>query len=93
MIPVIEIENKIKKSLDVKHIEVVDLRGGDHILAIVVSPQFENKGLMEQHKMIYDILADEIASNEIHALTLKTFSITRWEKEKGTVNKDIGHPI
>ena len=93
MISVIDIENKIKKSLDVKHIEVVDLRGGDHILAIVVSPQFENKSLMEQHKMIYDILANEIASSEIHALTLKTYLPVQWEKIKGTFSRDIGHAI
>ena len=93
MISTDQISNKICQSLEIKHIEVIDLRGGDHILAIVVSPQFENKTLIEQHKIIYDILSSEINSNEIHALTLKSFSPTRWEKEKNTVSKNVDHPI
>ena len=74
MIALSEIENRIKQNINVNHIEVVDLRGGDHILAIVVSPDFENKSLIDQHKIIYDIFSSEMKSNIIHAFTLKTYS-------------------
>lgn len=80
MISTTEIKEKIKKSLNTTHLEVVDLRGGDHIQVIAVSPEFENKTLIEKHKMIYDILAEEMKSNAIHALTLKTYSPGEWEK-------------
>lgn len=93
MITLLEIENKIKNKLKTAHLEVIDLRGGDHILAIVVSPDFENKSLVDQHKIIYDIFADEMKSNVIHALTLKTYSPVQWEKIKPGFNKEMGHSI
>ena len=93
MIPIQEIELKIKEKIRTSHLEVIDLRGGDHIQAIVVSPDFENKSLVEQHKIVYDILSDEMKSNEIHALTLKTFSPSQWQKIKSTFKKDVGHSI
>ena len=93
MIPVQEIENKIKEKIKISHLEVIDLRGGDHIQVIVVSPDFENKSLVEQHKIIYDILSGEMKSNEIHALTLKTYSPTQWEKVKSNFKKELGHQI
>lgn len=93
MIPIKEIELKIKEKIKTQHLEVVDLRGGDHIQAIVVSSEFENKSLVEQHKVIYDILSSEMKTNEIHALTLKTYSPTQWEKIKHSFKRDLGHSI
>jgi len=93
MIPTTEIESKIKEKIKTIHLEVIDLRGGDHIQVIVVSSEFENKSLVEQHKIVYDILSDEMKTNEIHALTLKTYSPGQWEKVKGTFKKELGHQI
>ena len=93
MVSTIEIERKIKEKIHPSHLEVVDLRGGDHIQVIVVSKEFENKSLVEQHKLIYGILQDEMKSNEIHALALKTYSPLQWDKIKGSFTKDLGHSI
>ena len=93
MIPTHEIENKIKEKVKTSHIQVIDLRGGDHIQVILVSPDFENKSLVEQHKIVYDILSNEMKSNEIHALTLKTYSPTQWEKIKPTFKSGVDHQI
>ena len=93
MIPLREIENKIKEKIKASHLQVIDLRGGDHIQVILVSPDFENKSLVEQHKVVYDILSNEMKTNEIHALTLKTYSPTQWEKIKGTFKSELGHEI
>ena len=93
MISLKEIENKIREKLQTSHLEVIDLRGGDHIQVIIVSPEFENKSLVEKHKIIYDILNNEMKTNEIHALTLKTYSPSEWQNIKGTFKKDIGHAI
>lgn len=55
--------------------EVVDLTGTqDHYQAVVVSPVFTGRRMMEQHKMVYDLFKAEIDSGEVHALTLKTYS-------------------
>ena len=93
MISIAEIESKIKQRIKTVHLEVIDLRGGDHIQAIIVSSEFEGKSLVEQHKIVYDILANEMKTNEIHALTLKTYSPGQWEKVKPTFKKEIGHEI
>lgn len=93
MIPIIEIENKIKEKIKASHLEVIDLRGGDHIQVILVSPDFDGKNLVEQHKIVYDVLASEMKSNEIHALTLKTYSPIQWEKIKGSFKRELGHEI
>lgn len=54
--------------------KVIDLTGTlDHYQAIVVSPTFVGKMMMEQHKMVYALFQKEIKSGELHALTLKTY--------------------
>ena len=93
MITTKEIENKIKENIQTSHIQVVDLRGGDHIMAIIVSSEFEGKSLIEQHKKIYDILSKEMESNVIHALTLKTYTPSQWEKIKPTFKAELEHNI
>jgi acid stress-induced BolA-like protein IbaG/YrbA len=61
--------------------EVTDLTGTmDHYQALVVSPAFEGKMMMEQHRMVYGLFKTEIDSNEVHALTLKTFSPDQYSK-------------
>ncbi len=55
--------------------EVVDLTGTmDHYQALVISPVFAGKMMIEQHRLVYDLFKVEVASNEVHALTLKTFT-------------------
>lgn len=63
--------------------ELIDLTGTqDHWQAIIVSPAFEGKLTVEQHRMVYTLLDKEIRSNEVHALTLKTFSPAQYEKSE-----------
>ncbi|MBY0472036.1 BolA family transcriptional regulator [bacterium] len=55
--------------------EVTDLTGTeDHYQATIVSPAFEGKMMIEQHRMIFGLLKVEVDSGEVHALTLKTFT-------------------
>jgi len=42
-----------------------------HFAAVVVSPAFEGKSLVEQHQMVYDALGDAM-TDEIHALEMQT---------------------
>ena len=63
--------------------EVNDLTGTlDHYQAVVVSPVFEGKLMIEQHRMVYKLLQVEIDSNEVHALTLKTYTPKQYEAIK-----------
>ncbi|MBI1870745.1 MAG: BolA family transcriptional regulator [Chlamydiae bacterium] len=55
--------------------QVIDLTGTqDHYQAVIISPIFTGKMMMEQHKMVYALFQKEIQSGELHALTLKTYS-------------------
>lgn len=62
-------------------IETRDLTGGgDHWQVIIVTPAFEGKGLLEQHRLVNEALKDKIGDQSIHALALKTFTPAQWEK-------------
>jgi stress-induced morphogen len=53
-------------------VEVTDLTGtSDHLQAVVVTPAFEGKTRIEQHKMVYAALG-HLMAGEIHALALTT---------------------
>ena len=55
--------------------EVNDLTGTmDHYQAVVVSPAFAGKLMIEQHRMVYKLVQAEVDSGEVHALTLKTYT-------------------
>ncbi|MGB5649582.1 MAG: BolA/IbaG family iron-sulfur metabolism protein [Sedimenticolaceae bacterium] len=45
---------------------------GRHFEALVVSDAFEGKSLIQRHRMVMDTVKAEIASDELHALSIKT---------------------
>ena len=45
---------------------------GRHFEAVVVSDAFEGKSLIRRHRMVMDTVKAEIASDELHALSIKT---------------------
>lgn len=51
-----------------QHIEVEG--DGHHFFAKIVSADFEGKARLARHRLIKDGLADKIASNELHALSI-----------------------
>ena len=62
-------------------VEIIDLTGTqDHYQAIIISPVFEGKMMIEQHRMVMGILQSEIDSGEVHALTMKTFTPAQYKK-------------
>jgi acid stress-induced BolA-like protein IbaG/YrbA len=68
------IKERIEKNLETTHVDIIDLGGGDHIRAIVVSPVFKGLPLIKQHKLVLDLFVAEINSNDVHALTVKTLT-------------------
>ncbi len=50
---------------------------GQHFEAIVVSPAFVGKGMLEQHRLVYGALGDNMRS-AIHALSMKTYTPDSW---------------
>ncbi|SNZ02903.1 transcriptional regulator, BolA protein family [Natronoarchaeum philippinense] len=76
-----ELTEVIETSLPDASADVVQPRGpedDDHLAALVVSPAFEGKSLVEQHELVYDALGDRMTT-DIHALELKTFTPDEYE--------------
>jgi stress-induced morphogen len=44
-----------------------------HFAALVISPAFEGKSLVQQHQLVYDALGDHMTT-DIHAMELKTYT-------------------
>ena len=77
-----KVKELITAGLAVSHVEVVDTTGtGDHFNAVVVSDDFKELSLVDQHQLVYRTLGNYL-TNEIHALQLKTYSKSAWEKTK-----------
>ena len=69
-----DIERMIKESFPDASVSIDDLAGdGDHYAATVVSEAFRGKSRVEQHKMVYDALKDQMGG-VLHALALKTYA-------------------
>ena len=64
------ITNKLPDS----QVKVENLKGNDHLQVTVISSMFEGLSLVKQHQLVYSALKEELASEAIHALALKTES-------------------
>lgn len=53
--------------------------GGGHYRVVVVSDQFADLSLMQQHRLVYAALAGEMKTT-IHALALRTYTPEQWQK-------------
>lgn len=51
---------------------------GQHFFAIIVSKNFEDKSLLERHKIIYNLLGSNIFK-EIHAFSMTTLTPKEWK--------------
>jgi stress-induced morphogen len=73
-----KIKSLIQKNLPDAEITVTDLKGsGDHFALVIKSDEFRGKKLLQQHRMVMDILKNGL-QNEIHAVQIKT--MTKEEK-------------
>ncbi len=59
--------------------EYVAVRGddGQHFEAVIVSPLFAGKNMVQQHQLVYQTLGGRMHS-EIHALSMRTFTLEAW---------------
>ncbi|MCA1994930.1 MAG: BolA family transcriptional regulator [Coleofasciculus sp. S288] len=81
-----QVEATIKAALPDAQVQIQDLTGGgDHLQAIVVSSQFEGKSLVQQHQLVYGALRQEMATEAIHALALKTYTPETWNASRQAV--------
>ncbi|MBL8252978.1 MAG: BolA family transcriptional regulator [Candidatus Competibacter sp.] len=76
-----EIEHLIEKQLPGSRATV---RGDDgvHFDAVVVSDRFAGKSLVQQHRLVYAALGGRMEREEIHALSLKTYTPDAWRERQ-----------
>lgn len=61
-------------------VEVADTTGGgDHFSAVVISDEFRDLSLVQQHQKVYQTLGGFLTT-EIHALQLKTYTHSQWQQ-------------
>ena len=67
-----EVINLIKQKIVNSEVFVENLKGDDHLQVTVISSEFNGLSLVKQHQLVYSALKEELASEAIHALALKT---------------------
>ena len=67
-----EVINLIKQKIVDSEVYVENLKGDDHLQVTVISSEFNGLSLVKQHQLVYSALKEELASEAIHALALKT---------------------
>ncbi|ORX38370.1 bola protein [Kockovaella imperatae] len=77
------LEEKLRSNLKIDHFDIVDTSGncGSSFAITVVSPDFAKRMTLARHKMVNQILADEIKA--LHAFSQKTLTPEQWAAEKG----------
>ena len=62
----------IKQKIADSEVYVENLKGNDHLQVTVISSEFNGLSLVKQHQLVYSALKEQLASEAIHALALKT---------------------
>lgn len=76
MLTALQLEGYITDHLSCDYIKVLG-DDGTHFEAVIVSPEFEGKTMIQQHQLVYAALGDRMRA-EIHALSMRTYSPKKW---------------
>lgn len=84
------IEQKLAKGLNLLHMEVINESdqhnvppgSESHFKLVLVSNDFADKMLIKRHRMVNDLLADEL-QGQIHALSMHTYTEDEWREKAG----------
>lgn len=81
------LEEKLTKELSATFVEVVDDSDGcgQKFSCVIVSDIFKGKPLLQTHRLVNRILKEEL--KEIHAFSLKNYTIEQWESLKNYVGQ------
>ncbi len=74
-----EVTKRIEAGLKCDYILVTG-DDGRHFEAIVVSHEFIGVSKLKQHKLVYETLGDAMQTDEIHALSVRTYTPADWER-------------
>jgi acid stress-induced BolA-like protein IbaG/YrbA len=75
-----EIASLIKSELTLADVKVKS--EGSHFQIIAVDDRFEIMPRVKKQQLIYGPLSAKIADGTMHAITIKTFTVDQWRREK-----------
>ena len=78
------IRERLKKNLNPSQLDIIDeshlhaghvgaAGGAGHFTVTIVSDQFNNKSLIERHRLVYQAV-DDLMQTEIHALSIQALT-------------------
>ncbi|QPJ63256.1 MAG: BolA family transcriptional regulator [Candidatus Nitronauta litoralis] len=88
------IDRIMRETLGATHVDIIDeshlhrghkaAGGGGHYHVTVVSSKFEDVNLLDQRRLVYTALDDQINGTPklIHAIQIKTFTPNDWESNQ-----------
>jgi len=71
-----QLQAPIHAGLPCTHLQVEG--DGRHWYATIVSAAFEGKRLIGRHQLVYATLGERMKTDEVHALSMKTFTPAEW---------------
>jgi acid stress-induced BolA-like protein IbaG/YrbA len=74
-----QLKQLIATALPCEHIEVDG--DGRHWYATMVSPAFEGLTRIKRHQMVYATLGQRMQTDEVHALSMKTYTPSEWAQQ------------
>jgi acid stress-induced BolA-like protein IbaG/YrbA len=72
-----QLQALIAAGLSCEHLHVEG--DGRHWYATLVSAEFEGKRLIQRHQRVYATLGEKIKTDEVHALSMKTYTPAEWQ--------------
>ena len=75
-----ELQSLISAGLPCDHIVVEG--DGRHWQAVIVSKEFEGRRLIQRHQRVYATLGARMHTDEVHALSMKTFTPAEWAAQR-----------
>ena len=87
-----QIEDNLQKALNPLHLEVINESGmhnvppgsETHFKVIAVSEEFTGKNLVARHRMINQLLTEQLAS-QVHALSMHTLTPEEWSNTEKSI--------
>ncbi|KAG8904200.1 hypothetical protein FRB99_002103 [Tulasnella sp. 403] len=86
-----DLEAALKRAFpEMTYLEIMDTSSGcgASYAVIIVNPTFEGKLTLARHRLVNQLLKDEIA--QLHAFSQKTYTPTQWEVIKAKAEAEGG---
>ncbi len=74
-----ELQQLITAGLSCEHCQTEG--DGRHWYATIVSNAFEGKRLIQRHQQVYATMGERMKTDEVHALSMKTFTPAEWAQQ------------